>query len=33
MLYLEDYVELIEHLPSDLREKLTDMQDMDLQVC
>ena len=32
MLYLEDYVELIEHLPTDLREKLTDMREMDLQV-
>lgn len=33
MLYLEDYLELIEHLPSDLSERLTDMREMDLQVC
>ena len=32
MLYLEDYVELIEHLPSDLRDRFSDMRDMDLQV-
>nr|CAB3256153.1 inhibitor of growth protein 3 [Phallusia mammillata] len=32
MLYLEDYLELIEHLPSDLSERLTDMREMDLQV-
>jgi len=32
MLYLEDYLELIEHLPSDLRERFTDMREMDLQV-
>uniref|UniRef100_H2Y676 Inhibitor of growth protein n=1 Tax=Ciona savignyi TaxID=51511 RepID=H2Y676_CIOSA len=32
MLYLEDYIELIEHLPSDLRERFTDMREMDLQV-
>lgn len=32
MLYLEDYVELIEHLPVDLRDRFTDMREMDLQV-
>nr|XP_039270863.1 inhibitor of growth protein 3-like [Styela clava] len=32
MLYLEDYVELIEHLPVDVRDRFTDMREMDLQV-
>ncbi|GFO43959.1 inhibitor of growth protein [Plakobranchus ocellatus] len=32
MLYLEDYLELIENLPMEMREKLTEMREMDLQV-
>ena len=32
MLYLEDYLELIEHLPTDLRDRFTEMREMDLQV-
>lgn len=32
MLYLEDYVELIEQLPVELRDRFTDMREMDLQV-
>ncbi|CAK9296611.1 unnamed protein product [Gordionus sp. m RMFG-2023] len=32
MLYLEDYIELIEHLPDELRDRLTEMREMDLQV-
>ncbi|XP_069142606.1 inhibitor of growth protein 3-like [Argopecten irradians] len=32
MLYLEDYLEMIENLPMEMREKLTEMREMDLQV-
>ena len=32
MLYLEDYVELIEQLPQDLRDRFTDMRELDLKV-
>ncbi|XP_031566320.1 inhibitor of growth protein 3-like [Actinia tenebrosa] len=32
MLYLEDYLELIEQLPLELRERFTEMREMDLQV-
>merc|ERR1712083_895232 len=32
MLYLEDYLEMIEHLPSELRDRFTDMREMDLSV-
>ncbi|XP_028398090.1 inhibitor of growth protein 4-like [Dendronephthya gigantea] len=32
MHYLEDYLELIEQLPTDLRERFTEMREMDLQV-
>ncbi|XP_046674148.1 inhibitor of growth protein 3-like isoform X1 [Homalodisca vitripennis] len=32
MLYLEDYLELIEHLPQELRDRFTVMREMDLQV-
>eukprot|EP00118_Oscarella_pearsei_P002179 m.9758 g.9758 ORF g.9758 m.9758 type:complete len:471 (+) comp21608_c0_seq3:27-1439(+) len=32
MLYLEDYLELIEQLPQDLRDRLTEMREMDLKV-
>lgn len=32
MLYLEDYLELIEHLPQELRERFTDIRTRDLQV-
>ncbi|XP_046682094.1 inhibitor of growth protein 3-like [Homalodisca vitripennis] len=32
MLYLEDYLEMIEHLPQELRDRFTDMREMDLQV-
>jgi len=32
MLYLEDYLEMIEHLPQELRDRLTDMRELDLQV-
>ncbi|XP_022081144.1 inhibitor of growth protein 3-like [Acanthaster planci] len=32
MLYLEDYLEMIEQLPMDLRERFTEMREMDLQV-
>ncbi|XP_005100568.1 inhibitor of growth protein 3 [Aplysia californica] len=32
MLYLEDYLELVENLPMEMREKLTEMREMDLQV-
>lgn len=32
MLYLEDYVEMIEHLPQELRDRFTDMREMDLQI-
>ncbi|XP_031640772.1 inhibitor of growth protein 3 [Contarinia nasturtii] len=32
MLYLEDYLEMIEHLPQELRDRFTDMREMDLTV-
>jgi len=32
MLYLEDYLEMIEHLPSELRDRFTDMREIDLSV-
>ncbi|CAH1265200.1 ING3 [Branchiostoma lanceolatum] len=32
MLYLEDYLEMIETLPQDLRDRFTEMREMDLQV-
>lgn len=32
MLYLEDYVELIEQLPVELRDRFTEIREMDLQV-
>ncbi|XP_034245058.1 inhibitor of growth protein 3-like [Thrips palmi] len=32
MLYLEDYLEMIEHLPQELRDRFTDMREMDLGV-
>lgn len=32
MLYLEDYLELIEHLPLELRDRFTDIRERDLQV-
>ncbi|XP_052086724.1 inhibitor of growth protein 3-like isoform X1 [Mytilus californianus] len=32
MLYLEDYLEMIENLPMEMRERLTEMREMDLQV-
>ncbi|XP_057297235.1 inhibitor of growth protein 3-like [Hydractinia symbiolongicarpus] len=32
MLYLEDYIELIEQLPQDLRDRFTDMRELDLKV-
>ncbi|XP_033647402.1 inhibitor of growth protein 3-like isoform X2 [Asterias rubens] len=32
MLYLEDYLEMIEQLPMDLRERFTEIREMDLQV-
>ncbi|XP_028307436.1 inhibitor of growth protein 3 isoform X2 [Gouania willdenowi] len=32
MLYLEDYLEMIEQLPLDLRDRFTEMREMDLQV-
>uniref|UniRef100_A0A182NVQ1 Inhibitor of growth protein N-terminal histone-binding domain-containing protein n=1 Tax=Anopheles dirus TaxID=7168 RepID=A0A182NVQ1_9DIPT len=32
MLYLEDYLEIIEHLPQELRERFTEMREMDLSV-
>lgn len=32
MLYLEDYLELIEHLPQELRDRFTDIRERDLQV-
>lgn len=32
MLYLEDYLEIIEHLPQELRDRFTEMREMDLQV-
>ena len=32
MLYLEDYIELIEQLPQDLRDRFTEMRELDLKV-
>lgn len=32
MLYLEDYLELIEHLPQELRDRFTEIRERDLQV-
>ncbi|XP_064633598.1 inhibitor of growth protein 3-like [Lineus longissimus] len=32
MLYLEDYLEMIENLPMEMRERFTEMREMDLQV-
>lgn len=32
MLYLEDYLEVIEHLPQELRDRFTDLRTRDLQV-
>ncbi|ESO82547.1 hypothetical protein LOTGIDRAFT_197871 [Lottia gigantea] len=32
MLYLEDYLEMIENLPMEMRERLTEMREIDLQV-
>ncbi|XP_072379284.1 inhibitor of growth protein 3 isoform X3 [Diabrotica undecimpunctata] len=32
MLYLEDYLEMIEHLPQELRDRFTDMREMDLTI-
>ncbi|XP_064604419.1 inhibitor of growth protein 3-like [Liolophura sinensis] len=32
MLYLEDYLEMIENLPMEMRDRLTEMREMDLQV-
>ncbi|XP_024080912.1 inhibitor of growth protein 3-like [Cimex lectularius] len=32
MLYLEDYLEMIEHLPEELRRRFTEMRELDLQV-
>ncbi|CAB4069999.1 ING3 [Lepeophtheirus salmonis] len=32
MLYLEDYLEMIEHLPSELRDRFTEMREMDLSI-
>ncbi|KAJ8686937.1 hypothetical protein QAD02_022731 [Eretmocerus hayati] len=32
MLYLEDYVEMIEHLPQELRDRFTELREMDLGV-
>ncbi|XP_006880774.1 PREDICTED: inhibitor of growth protein 3-like [Elephantulus edwardii] len=32
MFYLEDYLEMIEQLPMDLRDRFTEMCEMDLQV-
>lgn len=32
MLYLEDFLELIEHLPQELRDRFTDIRERDLQV-
>ncbi|KAI1277987.1 Inhibitor of growth protein 3 [Halotydeus destructor] len=32
MLYLEDYLEIIEHLPQELRDRFTEIREMDLQV-
>eukprot|EP00088_Acartia_fossae_P039772 TRINITY_DN41398_c0_g1_i1.p1 TRINITY_DN41398_c0_g1~~TRINITY_DN41398_c0_g1_i1.p1 ORF type:complete len:192 (+),score=21.90 TRINITY_DN41398_c0_g1_i1:38-577(+) len=32
MLYLEDYLEMIEHLPNELRDRFTEMREVDLGV-
>ncbi|CAB3234039.1 unnamed protein product [Arctia plantaginis] len=32
MLYLEDYLEMIEHLPQELRDRFTELREMDLSV-
>jgi len=32
MLYLEDYLEMIEHLPAELRDRFTDIREIDLSV-
>lgn len=32
MLYLEDYLEIIEHLPGELRDRFTEIRELDLQV-
>ena len=32
MLYLEDYLEMIEHLPIELRDMFTEMREIDLGV-
>ncbi|XP_037027856.1 inhibitor of growth protein 3 isoform X1 [Bradysia coprophila] len=32
MLFLEDYLEMIEHLPQELRDRFTEMREMDLSV-
>ncbi|KAF5301014.1 hypothetical protein FQR65_LT08997 [Abscondita terminalis] len=32
MLYLEDYLEMIEHLPQELRDRFSEMREMDLSV-
>lgn len=32
MLYLEDYLEMIENLPMEMRDKFTEVREMDLQV-
>lgn len=32
MLYLEDYLEMIEHLPAELRDRFTEMREQDLSV-
>ena len=32
MLYLEDYLEMIEHLPIELRDRFTEMREIDLGV-
>ena len=32
MLYLEDYLEMIEHLPAELRDRFTEMREQDLSL-
>ena len=32
MLYLEDYLEMIKHLPIELRDRFTEMREIDLGV-
>ncbi|ODN04591.1 Inhibitor of growth protein 3 [Orchesella cincta] len=32
MLYLEDYIEMIEHLPQELKDRFTEIRELDLQV-